>query len=278
MKKTITSIAMCLALGNSIAQIGATAPDFTVTDINGTSHNLYTILNSGKVVVLDVSATWCGPCWGFHTEHFLEEIEAQYGATGTDEVVVLFYEGDAATAANALNGTGGSTQGDWVTGATYPIINESPLQLNLNIYAPTGFPTINVICPSDKKIKEDLWNYYGSDHTTSINAMKAYIDQTITACATGGAGIEEQSTLNEFKVYPNPTNGSTSITISSKNTQTANLNVFSLSGVLNATSMHDLSVGINNFDLDLSKLANGSYFVQIVDNDRTTEMMKVIKQ
>ena len=37
---------------------GTTAPDFTLTDINGTSHNLYTYLNAGKTVVIDFFAVW----------------------------------------------------------------------------------------------------------------------------------------------------------------------------------------------------------------------------
>jgi len=37
---------------------GSTAPDFTFTDMNGVSQNLYTYLNAGKVVVVDASTTW----------------------------------------------------------------------------------------------------------------------------------------------------------------------------------------------------------------------------
>ena len=38
------------------------APDFTVTDLNGTSHSLYSYLDSGYVVVLDFLSITCGHC------------------------------------------------------------------------------------------------------------------------------------------------------------------------------------------------------------------------
>ena len=38
------------------------APDFTVTDLNGSPHNLYDYLDSGYVVVLDFLSITCGHC------------------------------------------------------------------------------------------------------------------------------------------------------------------------------------------------------------------------
>ena len=37
------------------------APNFTVTDINGTSHTLYDYLDSGYVTVLELLSVTCGP-------------------------------------------------------------------------------------------------------------------------------------------------------------------------------------------------------------------------
>ena len=42
-----------------------TAPDFTLVDMNGNSHNLYTYLDSGKTVVLKLMSVFCGAC-GMH--------------------------------------------------------------------------------------------------------------------------------------------------------------------------------------------------------------------
>ena len=39
---------------------GTIAPDWTETSITGQTFNLYTMLNQGKVVYIDFSATWCG--------------------------------------------------------------------------------------------------------------------------------------------------------------------------------------------------------------------------
>ena len=45
---------------------GSTAPNWTLTDIDGTTHSLYNYLDSGYVVFIDFSAVWCPPCWSYH--------------------------------------------------------------------------------------------------------------------------------------------------------------------------------------------------------------------
>ena len=55
MKKILLTLSTAVFTLSAIAQ---TAPDFTATDCNGTSHNLYTELSGGNVVILN----WVMPC------------------------------------------------------------------------------------------------------------------------------------------------------------------------------------------------------------------------
>ena len=58
------------------------APDITVTDINGNSHNLYSYLGSGKMVVLEMLSTTCGTCLMYTSG--TENSYQVYGPNGLD--------------------------------------------------------------------------------------------------------------------------------------------------------------------------------------------------
>ena len=148
-----------LALGSSThAQFG-TAPDFTVTDIDGNTHSLYAdILDQGKIAVVQVAATWCPPCWNLHTTGALQELHEAFGPEGTDQLRVIVYEADPTTTLSALNGTAGNTLGDWTAGVTHPIINESPITLPMSVWRPFGYPVVNIVRPSDYEIVLDTRN------------------------------------------------------------------------------------------------------------------------
>jgi hypothetical protein len=155
MKRIYLIFSFVLALSSSsFGQLvnGSVAPDFTVTDINGTTHNLYTYLNAGKTVYIDIFATWCNPCWNYHQSHALEDLWTMYGPSGTNDVVVIAIEGSPSTNTACITGPSGcnsSTWGNWTTGITYPIVHTDALNGTWN---GGTYPTIYMVCPADKKV------------------------------------------------------------------------------------------------------------------------------
>ena len=82
MKKIILlAMIAVFSFSNSFAQLpdGSVAPDFTLTDLNGTSHSLYSYLDQGYTVFIDFSAVWCPPCWSYHQTHALEDLYVDHG-------------------------------------------------------------------------------------------------------------------------------------------------------------------------------------------------------
>ena len=118
----------------------ALRPISTITDIEGEEHNLYSYLDSGYAVIIDFSATWCGPCWNYHTSGVFEEIYEAHGPDGTNEVRILFIESDDSTTDDDLHGTGTSTWGDWTAGVEYPIADNGGNIFDL--YQCAYYPTI----------------------------------------------------------------------------------------------------------------------------------------
>ena len=153
MKKLYTFLSFFLLLSFGVkAQLpsGSAIPaGLTVTDINGNTHVLQDYLDSGKVVIIDIFATWCGPCYFLHTNHVLKDLWDAYGPDGTNELVIFSIEGDAATTHDDLLGTGGNTQGDWVTGVPYYIVEDTSIPGKFNL---TYWPTMYIIRPSGQML------------------------------------------------------------------------------------------------------------------------------
>jgi hypothetical protein len=174
MKKLLLSIAIFSGLSSLNAQtpVGTVVNNFTLTDINGNTHTLFDYLDQGKMVVIDVSATWCSPCWSYHGTGALNSFYNAHGPTSTaNDAMVFFIEGDVSTTAADLNGTGGNTQGDWVTGENMPIIDLTTTASFENSGLDIAyFPVMYVICPNRTVLQSGVAGSIGT-----LTALNGYI-------------------------------------------------------------------------------------------------------
>jgi hypothetical protein len=199
MKKILLSAILCSSLfaSKSIAQLpdGSVAPDFTTTDVNGNTHNLYDYLNQGYTVVMDISATWCGPCWNYHAGGALEDLWENHGPAGepgvsantTDDVVVLWFEGDSGTPLSELTN---SNLGNWLepngVAVNFPMCNDDNIA---QLYNLPYWPIIYTICPnrilSESGQLSATAHYNGASNCESASganngSILAYTGETIT--------------------------------------------------------------------------------------------------
>ena len=126
-----------------------TAPNLIISDLDGTTHNLYDYIDEGKTVILDFFIINCTSCQDGapHLDSFWDN----YGPNGTDQIQVISIE-----VSNTSDQQVSTIAEEW--GIENPVVNllETPTAYNSFI---SGYPTYIIICP-DKSMTALLdFNY-----------------------------------------------------------------------------------------------------------------------
>ena len=94
MKKLYTILLLSLSLVSLNAQTSlTTAVDFTVTDVHGNTHNLFTYLDDGKHVIVDFFFTTCGPC--ISSVPTMNTAFTNYGCNSGEVIFIAIDDGDS---------------------------------------------------------------------------------------------------------------------------------------------------------------------------------------
>ncbi len=259
MKKIYTFLlASSLFIGATNAQVTiSTAPDFTVTDLDGNSFNLYSVLNSGKHVVIDFFFTTCVPCQGA-APHFTQAFK-NYGCNTGNVVFISIDQGNTNAQCQAYENTYSGTNPPPMVSGTQGGGNS----VN-SAYGPGAYPTMILIAPNKNIIQKDMWPI---NNAASFDPYLSAAGLSYATCATG---MEEIASPFHFNLFPNP--ATSILNVESNNTATISSYViydFMGKEVLSQTG----DQAVEKVSIDVSTLPIGFYFAKI----KTSEGLLVKK-
>lgn len=222
-----------------------TAVDFTATDINGQTHNLFSYLNAGKYVLIDFFYTTCGPC-----QQTAPKVQGAYEHFGCNSSNVIFLSIDQGDNNSQV------TQFDNTYGIHCPSISgvEGGGTAINSTYGITAFPTVILIAPNKNIIEQDIWPI--SDAAFLISKITTH-GGIPAACVNGVNDLKNNKIIS---VYPNPANDYIKIDCSSEDLKSLNVQIYNVLGELVFESKSNDLIQVKN-------LNNGSYFVKVFKNE-----------
>lgn len=247
---------------------GATVADFTVTDIDGQTHNLNAYTAAGKYVMLDFFFYNCGPCQQNAPSY--SQFFQTYGCNGGDVVCISVNNGSDSDALAASfheafapgyshaptigSGGGQGTSGQALT----------------STFGVSAFPTFALISPAKIMVNRDI--YPIASMQTFVNAFPAgsIIPQS---CAVG---IDENDVASFTEVFPVPSQGIITLNISSRTSSNVTVEVVDVLGQLVATHSFNGRNGSSTQTLDLTKLSDGQYFLKLKAGSQTADTQRIV--
>ena len=159
------------------------APNFTVTDIAGTSHTLYDYLDSGYVTVIELLSVTCGNCIAYASG--TENSYQTNGPNGTNVARFLGLEVNSSTDSSAI----ASFMSTY--GSTFPIANNvSPVGINYQLYYT---PSYFVVYPDSSYTT--LCPMYCVT-TSSYQSIENQLDAAISAWSLSVSGCTDSLANN----------------------------------------------------------------------------------
>lgn len=256
MNKHVLTIFFSTLLAVSVAQ---TATDFTAEDCNGTTHNLFSQLDAGKVIVI----CWvmpCGACVGpaFTTSNVVQS----YSATHPNTVIMYLVDDYGNTACSSINSWANTNN---LTRTT----RFSNSDISMADYGTDGMPKTVVLAGSNHAV------LYNSNFTVDPTELQNAINTALTT-----TGIHDISGIvSAFNLFPNPASKSAEVQFTLLKNALVHVDVYNLEGqLINNAFKGNLVAGKNNISIDVSTYVSGTYLLKLSVDDKSKLLNLVVSR
>ncbi len=245
MKKILLTIPMLFFI--TIA-LGQTATDFTANDCNSNSHQLFSELNSGKIIVI----SFVMPCGTCIAPTLAADAAVQSYATSNPGQVFFYMSDDLGT-------TSCSTLNSWAsTNSITPDATFANTAVKMSHYGSGTMNRVVVLGGTSHAV------YYNVGSGVTQTAIQTAINTALAA-----TGINDNSKMDfQLNIFPNPITDKFSVTYSLPQSGNIKLEVVNILGEKvkeivdekQSVGQHELSIGTEGMNV-------GVYFLKATSNN-----------
>lgn len=225
-----------------------TAVNFTATDCASVTHNLFSELNAGKVVVI----TWVMPCATCIGPTLSAENEIQnFLLTKPGRIYHYIVDDFANTTCATLNGWCSS---NGIVNSTARFSNSL---INMNDYGSSGMPKTVIIAGTNHNV------FFNEDNTLTVSSFNTAMNNAIAVAESVGLNENSMDVTGTF-LSPVPANEYLMISSFFKANKSVSADIFNSMGLKIKTLSTDNPVdGENTIKIETGDFSDGIYFLRI---------------
>lgn len=248
MKKILTLVFATLFAVSSQAQV---APDFTITDINNNTLNLYSSLNQGNIVIVKFFTTWCSVCNA--TAPQVQGLWEGYENSSQNILMWGIDRDNNETEQQVINYSN-------THGITYP---EAAMGGSVaSQYGVTYQPDYRIICPDKSFHTTTSWNQ---------------VDAKVQACQSILSANEIENGFSVLKIFPNPANNEAFLNFSLDANTEISVSLFNQLGQEVKTYKQGvLEDGEQTVQVDLTGVSAGVYAIGLFKDGAQVATRKLV--
>lgn len=226
-----------------------TALNFTANDCDGAPHDLFTELDAGNVVIIELVMMGCQPCITAGNS-----IKNNVLPNTSDPSRVKFYS------IGFTNSITCTQMNNWKTtnGFTHTVF--AGMSAQTTHYNGMGMPTLAIVGGADHTVYYTELGHSASDNPTIIAAIESAL--------SAGVGINESNDGQVINVFPNPVNDQIQLN-----------GDFVSARLIDALGRVSLEVALQGKNtLDATGIDPGQYTLQLIGQDNTLYSGRFVKQ